>query len=141
MVLFYVEDIFREAGSIDNARTSAVIIGIVQMIGSVVTPLVVDKYGRKILLVISSIGSSLTLAILGTYFFLKDIDYDLNGWTWVPLVTLVLYIVSYCIGWGPVVWIVLGEYANFILFFLIQIFMITNINYFVNYNNHLFESL
>lgn len=60
VVLFYVEDIFRTAGT-ENTAVSAVIIGVVQMISSVFTPIVVDKSGRKILLVISSIGSGITL--------------------------------------------------------------------------------
>lgn len=60
VVLFYVEDIFREAGT-SNTAISAIIIGFVQMIASVITPIVVDKSGRKILLVISSIGSGITV--------------------------------------------------------------------------------
>lgn len=60
VVLFYTEDIFRKAGT-ENTAVSAIIIGIVQMLSSVVTPLVVDKSGRKILLIISSIGSGITV--------------------------------------------------------------------------------
>lgn len=63
VVLFYVEDIFRDAGT-KNTAVSAIIIGFVQMLASVITPIVVDRSGRKILLIISSVGSGITLVFL-----------------------------------------------------------------------------
>ncbi|XP_001607389.1 facilitated trehalose transporter Tret1-like [Nasonia vitripennis] len=109
VVLFYVEDIFREAGT-SNTAISAIIIGFVQMISSVITPIVVDRSGRKILLVISSIGSGITVGILGAFFYLKNkTDFDTTTIGWVPLATLVVYIIAYSIGWGPLPWTVMGE--------------------------------
>lgn len=69
VVLFYVESIFRSAGT-TNTALSAIIIGIVQMVSSVITPIVVDKSGRKILLIISSIGSGIT--VVSKYIFLSN---------------------------------------------------------------------
>lgn len=60
VVLFYVEEIFTSAGTSD-AALSAIIIGLVQMVSSVITPIVVDRSGRKVLLIISSIGSGITV--------------------------------------------------------------------------------
>ncbi|OXU26467.1 hypothetical protein TSAR_003983 [Trichomalopsis sarcophagae] len=109
VVLFYVEDIFREAGT-SNTAISAIIIGFVQMISSVITPIIVDRSGRKILLVISSIGSGITVGILGAFFYLKNkTDFDTTTIGWVPLATLVVYIIAYSIGWGPLPWAVMGE--------------------------------
>ncbi|XP_058797921.1 facilitated trehalose transporter Tret1-like isoform X2 [Phymastichus coffea] len=108
VVLFYTEDIFRNAGT-KNTAMSAIIIGVVQMLSSVLTPLVVDRSGRKILLIISSVGSGITVGILGTFFYLQTIEYDLSSVWWVPLATLVVYMIAYSIGWGPIPWTVMGE--------------------------------
>lgn len=37
------------------------------------------------------------------------IEYDVTTIGWVPLTTLVVYIIAYSIGWGPLPWTVMGE--------------------------------
>ncbi|XP_058798089.1 facilitated trehalose transporter Tret1-2 homolog [Phymastichus coffea] len=108
VVLFYVEDIFRDAKT-KNTAISAIIIGVVQLLGSVLTPLIVDRSGRKILLIISSIGSGITVGLLALFFYLREIKCDLTNFMWVPLTTLVIYTIAYGIGWGPLPWTIMGE--------------------------------
>lgn len=60
VLLFYVEVIFQEANT-GNSAESAIIIGVVQLLASVLILLIADRFGRKILLVISSIGCSITV--------------------------------------------------------------------------------
>lgn len=68
-VLFYTQDIFLKAtggkgaessGGLDSAL-SAIIVGVVMMGASGVTPLIVDRLGRKILLLFSSAGMTVSL--------------------------------------------------------------------------------
>lgn len=47
--------------------------------------------------------------ILGLFFYLQEIHYDLSSITWVPIVTLIIYMIAYSIGWGPIPWAVMGE--------------------------------
>ena len=61
VVLIYAEDIFKSTGSSLNTSLSTIIVGIVQMLASGVTPLVVERLGRRILLVVSGVGSAVTL--------------------------------------------------------------------------------
>lgn len=61
VVLFYMETIFDKAGSGMEPAISTIIIGIVQVLASSVTPFVVDRLGRKLLLNISSIGMTFAL--------------------------------------------------------------------------------
>ena len=63
---------------------------------------------RKYLLVISSLGISASLVILGTYYYLKEIQ-DVHNWSFVPLLLLVTMIVFFMIGFGALTWTVMAE--------------------------------
>lgn len=42
--------------------------------------------------------------------FLQDVEKsDVSGISWLPIVSLVIFIALYCIGWGPLPWTVMGE--------------------------------
>lgn len=61
VVLFYMQKIFISAKSSVPTEQAPIIIGAVQMIASAVTPLVVDRLGRRMLLVLSGIGETVSL--------------------------------------------------------------------------------
>lgn len=61
VVLFYMESIFISAGTSMSTSVATIIVGIVQIVASGVTPVVVDRLGRKMLLVFSGIGEIVTL--------------------------------------------------------------------------------
>lgn len=51
-------------------------------------------------------------AALGLFFYLKDVQKDaevVESISWLPVVSLVIFIATYCIGWGPLPWAVMGE--------------------------------
>lgn len=107
-VLFYMDSIFSAAGSDIKPHISTIIIGVVQMGASFVTPFVVDRLGRRFLLLISSCGTTIALGLLGMFFILKDepIAEKIN---FVPILSLVLFMITYCVGLGPMPWTVMGE--------------------------------
>jgi len=71
--------------------------------------LILSKFvARKVLLLISSSGTTLTLALLGTYYFLKDKDYSSSLWL-LPLVTILTFISCFMLGYGAVAWTVMAE--------------------------------
>ena len=70
------------------------------------------RLGRKVLLYISDGGMILSLGVFGTYFYFKehsiqDGEGELAGW--IPLVALMVYVVSFSIGFGPIPWLMMGE--------------------------------
>nr|XP_033328583.1 facilitated trehalose transporter Tret1-2 homolog [Megalopta genalis] len=110
VVLFYMEAIFISAGTDIPTAIATIIVGVVQALASAVTPVVVDRLGRKMLLIFSGIGEIVTLGALGTYFFLKEVQKnDVTGIAILPVVALVIFIATYCVGWGPLPWTVMGE--------------------------------
>ncbi|XP_043462717.1 facilitated trehalose transporter Tret1-2 homolog [Leptopilina heterotoma] len=110
VVLIYAEGIFKSTGTSLSTSLSTIILGVVQVLASAVTPLVIERLGRRILLVISGVGTAVTLGALGLFFFLKDVQHDdVESISWLPVVSLVIYISLYSIGWGPLPWAVMGE--------------------------------
>ncbi|KAG8035363.1 hypothetical protein G9C98_006809 [Cotesia typhae] len=111
VVLFYSENIFASAGNSGiSSSIETIIVGIVQFLASGVTPLVVDRLGRKILLIISGTGTAISLGILGLFFYLKDAaKNDVSNIGWLPVASLIIFIATYSIGWGPLPWTVMGE--------------------------------
>ncbi|KAG5320679.1 TRET1 protein, partial [Pseudoatta argentina] len=112
VVLFYLQNIFIAAGGSIPTDVAPIIIGVVQIIASAVTPVVVDRSGRRMLLVISGIGETVSLCAMGLYFYLKEVQHAtdvVDQISWLPIVSLVIFIATYCVGWGPLPWAVMGE--------------------------------
>ncbi|CAG7785042.1 unnamed protein product [Allacma fusca] len=110
-VMFYTVDIFRSAGTHIDEHLSTNIVGAVQVAATVVAALVVDRCGRRILLIVSGLFMVISLTTIGLYFYLKSSD-DARvseGLGWLPLASLIVYVISFSIGLGPVPCIMLGE--------------------------------
>uniref|UniRef100_A0A1B0FV15 Major facilitator superfamily (MFS) profile domain-containing protein n=1 Tax=Lutzomyia longipalpis TaxID=7200 RepID=A0A1B0FV15_LUTLO len=93
-VIFYTQPIFQSAGSSLDASLCTIIVGVVQVFMTFGSTLLIDKAGRRILLMQSSIVMGACLTMLGIYFHLKDGGTDVTAIGWLPLVSLVLFIVS-----------------------------------------------
>ena len=76
----------------------------------VVSLLVVDKLGRRLLLLISAAGMAFATLALGTYFFMQvyNEDYVLNL-GWLPVCALCLFVIAIALGFGPVPWMMMSE--------------------------------
>lgn len=68
VVLFYMQNIFIAAGTSVPTEQAPIIIGVVQVIASAITPLIVDRSGRRMLLVFSGIGE--TISLVSNFFYL-----------------------------------------------------------------------
>nr|XP_023013453.1 facilitated trehalose transporter Tret1-like [Leptinotarsa decemlineata] len=110
IILFYAQDVFTDAGVSLAPEICTILIGIVQVISSGATPLLVEKRGKRFLLILSGIGMTLAQAAMAYFFFLKDIQHsNVSKLSWLPIASLVLFIVTYCLGFGPLPWAVMGE--------------------------------
>lgn len=93
-----------------DSDVSAIIFGVVMLVVSVVCSGLVDRTGRRPLLLLSSAGCAITLAIEGLYFFLTEKHYDdTTAFDWLPLTCLLLYTITYSLGLGPLPYAVAGE--------------------------------
>lgn len=109
-VASYTQTIFEEAGSSIPSEISSIITGVFQVVGSFVPPFIVDRWGRRILLITSSLGITVSYFLLGLYFYLQqETEVDVSPVSWLPVVTLSLYIITYKIGLSTVPFALIGE--------------------------------
>ncbi|GLV42206.1 nebulosa [Carabus blaptoides fortunei] len=103
-ILIFLEFILEE-------KNSSIIFGVGKLVSCLLSLVLIDRLGRKPLLVFSCVMSCLTLVTLGGYFYVKDaLASDVSAVrSWLPLGTLVLFICCYNVGLGIVPFILGGE--------------------------------
>jgi SP family facilitated glucose transporter-like MFS transporter 8 len=108
-IVSYTVNIFREAGSDLSPNASTILIGALQLAGSCVSSLLLDKAGRKILLLVSNVCMAICLAALGGYFFFKFQGSDVSKFGWLPVSSLSVYIVATALGVSPITFLMVSE--------------------------------
>ena len=103
-IIYYGPRIMEEAGiKLSNALGGQVIIGIVNVVATLVAIMRIDKYGRKKLMLGGITGMFISLIVVGFLF--------LSGHTQgvLLLIFILTFIASFAIGYGPVIWVLLSE--------------------------------
>ncbi|XP_011188744.1 facilitated trehalose transporter Tret1-2 homolog isoform X1 [Zeugodacus cucurbitae] len=108
-VIFYTVPIFQSAGSTLDPSVCSIIVGFVQVVMTLTSSLLIERAGRKVLLLFSSAMMTICLAILGVYFQMKDGGKDVSAIGWLPLLCVVLFMIVFSIGYGPIPWLMMGE--------------------------------
>nr|WAS30608.1 facilitated trehalose transporter-like protein [Apocheima cinerarius] len=108
-VIFYTNNIFQSAGSAIPSVIATIIVGVVQTIATYISSLLVERAGRRILLLQSCIIMGFCLIVLGIYFKLQADKVNVAAFGWLPLVCLVLFIISFSMGFGPIPWMMMAE--------------------------------
>ncbi|XP_058833967.1 facilitated trehalose transporter Tret1-like [Topomyia yanbarensis] len=108
-VIAYSQQIFEEVQSGLKAHESSIIMAVIQLITATLSSSIVDRVGRRPLLLISTAGCAIGTFIVGLYFFLQQQGVAVQSVSWIPLVVIMLYIISYTIGLATVPFAVLGE--------------------------------
>lgn len=103
VVLYYAPEIFRTLGSgTDTALFQTILVGIINLLFTVLAILTVDKFGRKKLQVIGAMGMAFAMVSLGIVFYLQNMGTA-------ALIFMLIYIASFAMSWGPVTWVLLSE--------------------------------
>lgn len=91
----YLTTIFKEAGSTLTPNQSSIVVVLVQLIASFLAMTLVDRIGRKFLLVFSAFGNSIALICSGLYTLYSD---QLISYKWIPILTFSLAIFVQMMG-------------------------------------------
>lgn len=103
VVLYYASNIFRNMGSsTDSSLLQTIIVGAVNLLFTVVAILSVDRFGRKPLMIIGSMGMAVSMLALGWAFYAGQLGI-------LALLFMLLYTASFAMSWGPVCWVLLAE--------------------------------
>lgn len=98
-VIFFTKDIFEMAGTSDSGKAT-IIVGIMQVISVFISSIIVDKLGRRLLLIPSSIVMILCTFLMGVYFYKKDQGDDISSLSWLPISSLCMFIILFSLGFG-----------------------------------------
>ncbi|AEI37733.1 MAG: sugar porter family MFS transporter [Zymomonas mobilis subsp. pomaceae] len=102
-VLYYAPQMFLNLGfGADTALLQTISIGVVNFVFTMIASRIVDRFGRKPLLIWGGIAMAVMMFSLGMMF-----TYHIGGV--LPLAAILLYIVGFAMSWGPVCWVVLSE--------------------------------
>lgn len=118
VIFYYSSILWRAVGfSEQDSLTITVITGAVNIITTLIAIAFVDKFGRKPLLVLGSIGMTATLGTLAVVFGNAPVDAagnpTLSGTAGtIALIAANLFVFCFGFSWGPIVWVLLGEMFN-----------------------------
>lgn len=113
IIILYCTDIFKMSSISLDANTATILVGGFQMISTFLASLMIDRLGRRCLLIISTTIITLSNILLAIYFTLKyrsDITSDtLNDISFLPVGVLCVFVIVFSLGLGPIPWLISSE--------------------------------
>lgn len=114
IVFYYGAVLWQSVGfSEDDALKINILSGSLSILACLATVALIDRIGRKPLLLIGSAGMAVTLGVVAVCFstaVLQGGSLHLSGQTGViALIAANAYVVFFNLSWGPVMWVMLGE--------------------------------
>ncbi|XP_014912343.1 solute carrier family 2, facilitated glucose transporter member 8 [Poecilia latipinna] len=112
-IMFYAEDIFVQA-HFKESELASVIVALIQVIFTGIAAVIMDRAGRKVLLVISGVAMMISTTAFGVYFYLtpkvpSGAPAPHADLTWLALASMAVFIAGFAIGWGPIPWLIMSE--------------------------------
>ncbi|KFM78755.1 Facilitated trehalose transporter Tret1, partial [Stegodyphus mimosarum] len=109
-VFFYSSIIFKVSKDFMKPENSTIVLATVQVVATLGSNFIVDKAGRKLLLLLSSIFMTLSLIALGIYYYFALNNEDFGAkFSWMPLISLISFVIAFSIGYGSVPWLLIAE--------------------------------
>lgn len=103
VALYYAPRIFESMGAAkDASMLQTIVMGLVNVIFTVVAIVKVDKWGRKPLLIAGSIGMAVGMFAISALAFNNVIGMA-------TLVFIIIYTASFMMSWGPICWVLISE--------------------------------
>lgn len=121
-IMFYAETIFEQA-HFKSSDVATVIVAAIQVIFTGFAAFIMDRAGRKVLLILSGVTMCVSEVVFGVYFKLTVMKHDnsslINALTdtqqpqtdlaWLAVGSMGLFIAGFALGWGPTPWLVMSE--------------------------------
>lgn len=87
-IVNYSASIFEAAGSTLHPNVCGMIVAALQSLSTVVFISLIDRVGRKVLIMASGVATSVALAVLGGYFFAQHSGWDVSAYGLLPVVSM-----------------------------------------------------
>ncbi len=108
-IIYYAPTVFIIAGfsGAKAAIAATIIVGVVNVLSTVLSMFLLDKIGRRKLYFIGLTGMAVSLAALGTFFLLKD---NLGpSLKYITVGSILVYILFFAVSLGPLGWLIISE--------------------------------
>ena len=81
-----------------------------QVVIAMLAVVLVDRTGRRFLMLTSSIMSTIGMFALGAYYYLDEHSAEIaKSFTWLPLTSMIIFIAGFALGLGPLPWLIMSE--------------------------------
>ncbi len=108
-IFYYAPTIFQMAGF--ESATSAILatmgVGVVAVFFTIIALPMIDTVGRRPLLLIGTLGMTISLAGMSLGFFTAGAD--LSFFKWLTVISMVVYVAFFSISLGPIMWLMISE--------------------------------
>jgi len=103
VALYYAPRIFESMGAAkDASMLQTVVMGLINVIFTVIAILTVDKWGRKPLLMVGSVGMAIGMFAISALAYFQIIGIS-------TLIFIIIYTASFMMSWGPICWVLISE--------------------------------
>src|SRR5215831_636090 len=114
VIFYFGEVLWKAAGATEqSALRINLLTGFVNIVATIPAIALIDRVGRKPLLLVGSVGMALTLGVMAVVFATAGGGPGnpvlSHGAAIVGLTAANLYVVAFAVSWGPVMWVLLGE--------------------------------
>lgn len=107
--LTYGSKIIEQSGTHLSSEVSSISMALVQMFATFVTFVLIDRKGRKFLLIISLVGCALGHGAMIAYLYLHNNGFDTSMFHWTPIICMSSIILAASIGIIPLTFICMAE--------------------------------
>ncbi|XP_031782685.1 facilitated trehalose transporter Tret1 isoform X2 [Nasonia vitripennis] len=109
-IVAYTQEIFSHSGSKLEPQYAVIVLGLAQLAAGLAAASLVDRVGRRILILLSGSFAAVSLALVGLFFFMKySLEADVSMITWLPIAALIVYEIMVALGIGTIPYVILGE--------------------------------
>lgn len=115
VIFYYSTTLWQSVGFGESqALLITVITSVTNIVVTIVAILLVDRVGRRIMLLIGSVGMTITLGLMAVAFSFGTLDAEgavtlPDPWATIALICANAFVVFFGATWGPLVWVLLGE--------------------------------
>lgn len=115
VIFYYSTTLWRSVGFDESdALTITVITSVTNIVVTIIAILLVDRVGRRLMLLVGSVGMTLTLGLMAVAFSFGTLDAAgevvlSEPWSTIALISANAFVVFFGATWGPLVWVLLGE--------------------------------
>lgn len=110
IILFYAVNFFKDANLGQDESLASITVGMMRLTMSIIAAVLINKFGRKQLCIVSSIGMALSMLVVGIYSRYYEVyPEESRVFPLLPLVFVLINVFFCMVGMVPVPWIMVGE--------------------------------